>query len=143
MVHYDAISSVRLMADRETPEVKFRSVKALELKPYSLVNPKLTIAGESITFPVEIPSGYYLQWDPQCGDSQARVMTPDGAVVDTVTPEGDFSMIPAGAAEINWEADTTEGAAFRAKLTVRTVGEPLSPARSRVLRHPTHSNTQQ
>lgn len=129
MVHYDAISSVRLMADRETPEVKFRSVKALELKPYSLVNPKLTIAGESITFPVEIPSGYYLQWDPQCGDSQARVMTPDGAVVDTVTPEGDFSMIPAGAAEINWEADTTEGAAFRAKLTVRTVGEPLSPAR--------------
>ena len=125
-VDYHQVTDIQMMADRENSEVKFRSVKALELKEYSLVNPTLIIDGKRLTFPVEIPSGHYLEWDPQCGTpNEARVLTPNGEVIAAAAPEGDFTELPAGASEIRWESGVSADASFRAKLTVRVLGEPL------------------
>ena len=97
-------------------------VKALPLTKVKLVNPKLTVGGETITFPVEIESSNYLEFRAM---DDCKLYGSDGALLAEVKPEGRVPQLAPGANPIAIECTTSTGANPRAYVTVMTKGEAL------------------
>jgi hypothetical protein len=97
-------------------------IKALPLVKAKLVNPKVTVAGETITFPVEIESGNYLEFRAM---DDCKLYGRDGALLAEVKPEGSVPQLVPGANPIAVECTTSAGANPRAYVTVMTKGEAL------------------
>ncbi len=97
-------------------------IKALPLAKAKLVNPKVTVAGETITFPIEIESGNYLEFRAK---DDCKLYGSDGALLADVTPEGGVPQLAPGANTIALECTTSTGANPRAYVTVMTKGTAL------------------
>ena len=122
-VHYQAISAVHLMIAGETKNLRFRTLKALPLAPYALIDPTLNFGGETITFRGEIPSGHYLEYDPQTGDGKARVMTPNGEVVSEMEMTAQPTLPANKTTDVTFSAGKSEEVPLNAKITLRTLSE--------------------
>ena len=81
-------------------------------------NPSITIGGKTLTFPVDIPTGSYLEFRAM---DDCKLYGRNGEVVSEVTPTGDAPTLAAG------ENTVAFGSAepSRARVTVMTKGEPL------------------
>lgn len=97
-------------------------VKALPLVKAKLVNPRVTVGGATLVFPVEIESGNYLEFH---GMDDCRLYGIDGALLAEVKPEGMVPQLAAGANPVELECATDTGVNPRAYVTVITKGEPL------------------
>lgn len=97
-------------------------VKALPLAKAKLVNPKVTVGGETITFPVEIESGSYLEFRSM---DDCKLYGSDGALLTEVKPEGNVPLLAPGENPIAVECTTDSGANPRAYVTVITKGVVL------------------
>ena len=98
-------------------------IKALPLVKAKLTNPKVTIAGKTITFPTEIESGCYLEFYSM---SDCRLYGPKGELLSEVTPEGDAPQLEAGDNQVEFECDVPSQVSARAYVTVISRGEALS-----------------
>lgn len=97
-------------------------IKALPLLPCRLSNPSVSIGGETITFPVELESGQYLEFR---SPDDCQVIGPKGDVVAKVTPTGAVPRLAAGDNTIRFAAQTLTGPHPRAAVTVISQGDPL------------------
>ncbi len=105
-------------------EVRLGPVRALPLRSVKLVNPAVRINGRTLTFPVELENGSYLEFR---GLDDCRAYDAQGASLGEVVPVGEVPILDAGVNTVDFiAAPSTEGTA-RARVTVITLGEPLQP----------------
>ncbi len=97
-------------------------IKALPLVPLKLRQPRVTVAGHTVMFPVELESGCYLEL---LGPDECTVYGPQGEVLARVKPEGTIPGLQAGHNELQFQADAG-GLRPRANVTIITRGAPLS-----------------
>ena len=99
-----------------------RSVKALPLVATRLTNPTIAAGGRSVSFPVEIESGSYLEFVAM---SDCKLYGPGGELIREVTPQGEAPLLAAGDNPVEFSCDAPPGVSARANVTFITRGEPL------------------
>ncbi|MDO8589073.1 MAG: hypothetical protein Q7T82_18755 [Armatimonadota bacterium] len=97
-------------------------IKALPLAKGKVKNPRVTIAGETVVFPVEIESGSYLEFR---SDADYVVYGPKGELLAEVRPEGGIPTLQPGPNDILFECETDTGVSARANVTVMTRSEEI------------------
>jgi hypothetical protein len=122
-VDYGQIGRLSLWLNNLPPgkkvEVLVGPIKALPLQPATLVDPRVTIGGRTITFPTAIESGCYLEYTPP---ARCDVYGPAGERLRTVVPQGHPPIVVPGENEVRLRSDTVPGLAARATVTVITRG---------------------
>lgn len=97
-------------------------IKALPLVNITLKNPSITVAGNTITFPVEIPTGSYLEFR---GMTDCKLYGPNGEFVADVTPQGTAPVLAAGANPLAFGCEAPVAPNPRARVTVITLGDTI------------------
>jgi len=123
-VEYDQVECIALYLNN-VPEgkevtVHIGPIKALPLKNGSLVHPILSVNGETVTLPVTLETGQYLELE---GDGAYTVYGPDGAVVLTERLAGAIPQLNAGQNEIAFTCEQPDGYTPRAQVTVISHGK--------------------
>jgi len=93
-------------------------IKAIPLVEQQMRHPSLTIAGRTVTFPVEMESGQYLELR---GGGECSLFSRTGELVRQVRPEGEIPVLEAGVNEVVFHCEAT-GCRPRAWVTVITEG---------------------
>ena len=102
-------------------KASFRRLEALHENPIPLHNPTLRVNDQSVTFPVQLETDWYLEYD---GSAKARVFDPNGFTKAEVTISG-VPSLRRGPNVIELSCDRAEGLGETAKVTLATRGEPL------------------
>lgn len=97
-------------------------IQALPIVNVTLKNPTVTINGARITFPVELPTGSYLE---MYSADDCKVYDERGALVAEVNPVGDVPVLRAGANEVRFDCEGPEQVSARANVTVISYGDTL------------------
>ncbi|MBX7258545.1 MAG: hypothetical protein K1Y02_19445 [Candidatus Hydrogenedentes bacterium] len=97
-------------------------IKALPTVDVTLKNPRLTVGGKTITFPVEITSGSYLEFASM---DDCKLYGKNGELLSDVKPQGDLPTLAAGTNGIEFQCDSTGGPTPRARVTAITRGNVL------------------
>jgi hypothetical protein len=125
-VDYKAIETLGLWYNNVPPDravtCHISPIRAIPLVNAKLVNPAVTIGGRTITFPVAIETGSYLEFTPP---DDARVYGPQGELVARVTPEGEAPRLNEGHNEIRFDWAAGDGPHPRVQVSVIAQGEPL------------------
>ena len=98
-------------------------IKALPLAKTRLHNPKVTIAGKTIVFPVDIESGCRLEFNSM---SDCKLYGPNSELIREVKPEGDVPMLEKGGNRVKLQCEVSPSVNARAYVTVISRGEVLS-----------------
>ena len=105
-----------------TARAGFGRLEALKETPRTISNPGLTVDGKSITFPVTLEPGWYLEYE---GDGPVRVFDPNGFTKANVAPKGPVPTMRKGGNKVTFFCDQGEDKGETAKVTLITRGKPL------------------
>jgi hypothetical protein len=97
-------------------------VKALPLVPITVVNPSVSIGGETITFPVSMKSGMYLEFRSQ---NDCKLYGMQGEFLQDIKIRGKIPVLKNGDNQISFLCKGTEGVSSRVQVTVISDGNPL------------------
>ncbi len=97
-------------------------IKAIPMVACAVKNPKLTVNGKTVDFPVEMHSGSTLEFNT---DNDGVLYGSKGEIISHVTPNGAIPMISTGENAIQFSCESTHGPVPRIKLTIISYGEPL------------------
>ena len=125
-IRFDVVSAVSVWCQNLPPAkaVKCRlgPIKALPMLPATLKNPALTVNGERIEFPVELPSGSWLEYD---GGSDFAVFGSKGEPLGRHTLKGTPLLLRAGENRLEFLCPSSTGPSPRAKVALFSQGEEL------------------
>jgi len=96
-------------------------IKCLPVVPNTLQNPTLTIGDATITFPVEMESGTYLEFNSL---EDCKLYGPKGELLTEVTPQGAVPELQPGENAVQFRAACTEGLNPRTRVVLITRGRP-------------------
>ena len=97
-------------------------VKALPMVRYTIINPSVTIGGESIVFPVKMESGMYLELRSK---NDCKLYDHKGELIEEVTISGKIPELKRGNNEVSFTCEGTGGISSRVQVTVIGEGNPL------------------
>ncbi|MEI6750609.1 MAG: hypothetical protein WCM93_15740, partial [Bacteroidota bacterium] len=97
-------------------------VKALPLVPITVVNPSVSIGSETITFPVSMKSGMYLEFRSQ---NDCKLYGMQGEFLQDIKIRGKIPVLKNGDNQISFLCKSTEGVSSRVQVTVISDGNPL------------------
>lgn len=97
-------------------------VKALPLVEKTISNPSITIGNNTITFPVTMKSGMYLEY---FSNDNCKLYDSNGKVIQEVTVRGEVPILSAGTNEILLDCETSKDINPRIQVTVISEGLPL------------------
>ena len=97
-------------------------IRALPTRHSTLCNPSVTIGDNTITFPVEIQTGQFLEFR---GPGDCTLYGPKGEELCAVEPEGVTPVLGSGANEIRFTCEAPAGINPRAYVSVIAHGEPF------------------
>lgn len=109
----------------ETVTCYLAPIRALSTGPTTLSNPSVTISGKTITFPVNIETGQFLEFR---GPEDCRLYGTKGEEIRKVEPLGDAPSLTPGANSVEFACQGAPGVNPRAIVTVITQGEPFGGA---------------
>lgn len=125
-IRFDAVSAVSVWCQNLPPgrTVKCRlgPIKALPMLPATLRHPALTVNGERITFPVELPSGSWLEYD---GGGDFAVFGSKGEPQGRHRLQGAPPRLRVGENRFEVVCPSAPGPSSRAKVSIFTLGEDL------------------
>jgi len=90
-------------------------IKALPLKNVKIKNPTIAIGDMSITFPVELETGSYIEFRSL---TDCTVYDAQGEVIKQLKPLGEVPILQAGKNDLAFASDTAESLRPRARITV-------------------------
>jgi hypothetical protein len=97
-------------------------IRAVPLLKAKLRNPRLTVAGNTVVFPVELESGSYLEFR---SSADCKLYGPDGALLKEFRPEGEVPVLASGQNQVTFGCEGPQGVNPRARVTLITVGPPI------------------
>ncbi|MCX8052425.1 MAG: hypothetical protein N3B12_01340 [Armatimonadetes bacterium] len=123
-IHWSAISRLTLWLNNlpvgKPVKVYISPVKALPLAAAKLVNPSVTINGNKITFPVELETGCYIEYN---SPSDCKLYSPSGELLREIVPEGSVELRP-GRNDLSFACEPpADGISARARVTVWSFGD--------------------
>lgn len=125
-IHFNAIEAVALWYNNLPPGKQAKCflspIKAVPAVTTKLINPVLSVGGQSIRFPVEMETGSYLELQ---GPNDCKLYGPKGQLLEEVKPEGAVPTLDGGANELRFTCGSPEGLRARARVTVTTMGKPI------------------
>jgi len=125
-VNHAAIAQVNFYYNNLPPnagvDCEIGPVKTVPYRQATIRNPRILIAGQTVTFPINISTGQYLEFDPQ-GD--CRVYDATGHVRQNVRPTGEVPTLANGSNNVTFSCDREDGYNPRAFLTVSAAGNIL------------------
>jgi hypothetical protein len=125
-VDYNRVSSLCLWYNNLPPHQQalcyLSPIKALPLVKMKLRNPAFTFGTRTITFPTEIESGCYVEFQSM---SDCKLYSPEGKLISEVEPRGEVPILQEGDNRIHFNCDVPTGNSARANVTIISRGEPL------------------
>ncbi len=125
-LRFDKIETLGLWYNNLPPGKKvacyISPIKAIPLVKARLVNPAITVGGKTITFPVELESGCYIEFKSL---ADCRLYDPTGKLIRELEPQGEVPTLTAGENQVTFTCDSPQDYNPRAIVTVITSGEPL------------------
>jgi hypothetical protein len=125
-IDFSAVESVSVWLQNIPPGRETRCglgpVRALPLRTGVVKNPRITLSGKTITFPVELASGSWIECN---GPEDCAAYGSRGEPLGKVTPRGDWPALPAGVAPLQFSCDPGNASSPRARVTVFTRGSEL------------------
>jgi hypothetical protein len=125
-IDFGAIESVGVWLQNLPPgrETKCRlgPIRALPLRAGTVTNPKLTVGGKTVEFPIKLASG---SWIECRGPEDCAAYGPKGESLGKVTPKGAWPMLMAGPNTLQFSTEASDGCAPRGRVTVFCQGEGL------------------
>jgi hypothetical protein len=106
----------------ETIACRIGAIKALPVEPVRIERPRLTLAGNTLVFPVALETGCYLELR---SPKDCKLHDPNGAVLQEVRPEGTWPVFHAGANTLVFECEPPAGRNARAMVTTFLSGPPI------------------
>jgi hypothetical protein len=100
----------------------FGRLEALKETPGTLHNPGMTVNGKSITFPVTLEPGWYLEYQ---GGKYARLFDADGQNKGKITPRNPAPLVRRGDNTMEFFCTKKGGCGEVAEVTIITRGRPL------------------
>lgn len=97
-------------------------VKALPHRPGMMKNPSISIGKETLTFPIALETGQYLEL---MSPTDCKHYSPEGELLGEVIPIGKIPLLEKGTNPIRLNWEDTEDIAPRARVTVIGYGNPL------------------
>ncbi len=126
-IHFDAVESVSVWLQNIAPgrqtRIQLGPIRALPMAPAILRSPKITVAGKAILFPVDLPSGNWIECN---GLEDCQAYGPKGELLGAIAPRGDWPAIARGVSPVRFECGRTEGPQPRARVTMFSYGEEFS-----------------
>jgi hypothetical protein len=92
-------------------------IKALPHIKAKLVNPSVTVNGSTLHFPVEVKSGYYLEFHSM---HDCKLYNSQGELISQITPQGEVPFLQTGDNQIQYNCTVSPAARARANVTVIT-----------------------
>jgi hypothetical protein len=103
-------------------KVSLGPIRAVRLCAAAVTNPKITVAGKTIEFPVKLAAG---SWIEANGPEDCKVYGAKGESLGQVTPSGDWPVLGAGANDFQFSCEPGEGAQPRARVVTIASGAEL------------------
>jgi hypothetical protein len=97
-------------------------IKAMPMVACTVKNPVVTVNGKAITFPVEMQSGSYLEFNTV---NDCVLYGSKGEMLAKVMPDGPIPVLSAGENQVRFSCEAVDGPAPRVKLTVIAHSKPL------------------
>ena len=125
-IDFGAIESISVWLQNLPPgrETKCRlgPIHAVPMRPGLVKNPKVSVGGSTIEFPIELASGSWIECN---GPADCTAYGAKGELLGKVTPRGDWPMLPAGVAPLQFSSEPNDAAQPRARVTVSSQGDEL------------------
>jgi hypothetical protein len=97
-------------------------VLATPLVKATIRNPRVTVGGRTLQFPVAMASGGYLEF---LKDEGCKVYGQDGKILQDVKVEGDIPELGEGGNTLRFDCDSDAKVSPRVRVTAITTGDPL------------------
>jgi hypothetical protein len=97
-------------------------VKALAVNRVKLESPRLTLGGTTLTFPITLETGDYLEFNSL---EDCKLYDPNGVYLRECTAVGESLILGEGTNQITFDCDGPHGYNARALVTTITTGTPL------------------
>jgi hypothetical protein len=101
-------------------------IRALPAIATTFKRPAITLGGQTITFPVDIATGQYLEYR---GPGDCRLYGQRGEELASVIPEGEAPTLNPGDNQVRFTCEPQPGVTPRAYVTVFAQGEPFGERR--------------
>ena len=125
-IRFDAVSAVSVWCQNlppaKTVKCRLGPIKALPMLPATLKNPALSVNVARLEFPVELPSGSWLEYD---GGGDFAVFGSKGEPLGRHTLKGAPPLLRAGENRFEFLCPSLAGPSPRAKVTLFSQGEEL------------------
>ncbi len=125
-IDFGAVESVSVWLQNLPPgrETKCRlgPVRALPLRLGRVKNPKISLGGKTIEFPVELASGGWIECN---GRDDCAAYGPRGESLGKVTPRGDWPLLDTGIVKMQFSCEASNAPTARARVTVFSRGREL------------------
>jgi hypothetical protein len=134
LVNLNCIASVSLWYNDLPPGKQvccfLESVKALPLVAAAVRRPAITVGGATLSFPVDMPAGSYLECPVlellgDAGPGACTLFGPRGETLERISREGERPALEHGPNEISVSWEAAEGPPPRLRVTVIATGDPL------------------
>ncbi len=99
-------------------------IKSIPVRHVTLKNPSVTINGQTLTFPVDLPTASYLE---MYSGEECKVYDYQGLLVTTAKPQGTVPTLRPGENEVTFTCEGPDDVHGRANVTVISYGEVLRP----------------
>ncbi len=97
-------------------------IKALPLQKVKLKNPAIRVGGRTLTFPIELESGCYLEFHSL---TDCRAFDARGEVVAELNLSGQVPLFAAGSNDVEFHYDSSTSASPRVRVTLISEGGPI------------------
>ena len=116
-VHFNSISKVSLSIKGDTTHLRFRTIRALPLADFYLVNPALQTRERKITFKGRIKSGHFLEYTP---GGRAVVYDAAGREISEMQPDRASFKVSKGDNSLLFSSADEPGQSAAVRITLRT-----------------------
>ena len=125
-IDFGAIESVTAWLQNLAPgpatKCRVGLIHAVPMRPGVVKNPKVTVGGATLEFPIELTSG---SWIEANGPADCTAYGSKGEPLGKVTPRGDWPTLPAGVAALQFSCEPGNASKPRARVTVFSHGDEL------------------
>ncbi len=126
MVHYDKVESLSVWVTNLPPGKTLACgvgpIRALPLVTPPIVNPAVTVGGKTVTFPVTIETGCYLEFN---SPDDCTLYARDGKVLQKVTPRGEVPTLAPGENNLQFQCEPPAVGNARTYVTIISLGETV------------------
>ncbi|NLX57138.1 MAG: hypothetical protein GXY58_18680, partial [Planctomycetaceae bacterium] len=122
IVHYDHVSEINMMIVGDPKNLRFRTLKAVPIRKYDLIDPAFVLDGRTFLFKGTIASGHYMEWE---GGQTASVYNHIGEEVSRMKLVGDAPVLSPGENRLTFSCGRNINTPVRARLVFGLIGDKL------------------